>query len=61
MENIKKKMKGEQYVLKSTSENSSYPEKVESYEKMEEDENSENLWKQKVSHVLDNVETKLQR
>ncbi|XP_052021930.1 uncharacterized protein C19orf18 homolog [Apodemus sylvaticus] len=43
MENIRKKMKGEQYVLKSTSENSSYPEKVESYEKMEEDENSEKL------------------
>ena len=43
MENIKKKMKGEQNVFKSTSEDSSYTEKTESREKMEEDENSEKL------------------
>lgn len=48
MENIKKKMKEEQNVLKgNTSENFSCIEKVETHEKLDKDGNSGNLWKQK--------------
>ncbi|XP_076783646.1 uncharacterized protein C19orf18 homolog isoform X2 [Arvicanthis niloticus] len=44
MENIKKKMKKEQNVLKgTTSENSSYTENVENHKKTQEDGNSGNL------------------